>query len=167
MTVMLANIITSSRILAAALMLPAEPFSPAFWILYAWCGISDMIDGAIARKAGSANGFGAKLDSTADFAFVITCAIKLIPGFDFDTWLLVWIVLIALCKLANIVSSLIMLGRIETPHTTANKAAGLLIFASIPIMVMASSNLAAVPACALATFAAVQEGHFIRTGKIK
>lgn len=167
MAVMLANIITSSRILAAALMLPAEPFSPIFWILYAWCGISDMIDGTIARKAGNANGFGAKLDSAADFAFVIVCAIKLIPGFDFDTWLLVWIALIALCKLANIVSSLIMLGRIETPHTIANKATGLLIFASIPVMVMASSNLAAVPACALATFAAVQEGHFIRTGKIK
>lgn len=167
MAVMFANVITSSRILAAALMLLPEPFSPAFWILYAWCGASDMIDGTIAHKAGSANGFGAKLDSAADFAFVIACAVKLIPNFDFATWLLVWIAFIALCKLANIVSSLIMLGRIEMPHTIANKATGLLIFASIPVMVVASSNLAAVPACALAAFAAVQEGHFIRTGKAR
>lgn len=164
---MLANIITSSRILAAALMLPAEPFSPAFWVLYAWCGMSDMVDGTTARKTGSESCFGAKLDSTADFAFVIACAIKLIPSLEFETWLLVWIALIALCKLADIVSGLIVRGRIETPHTTANKAAGLLIFASIPVMVLASSNLAAIPACTLATLAAIQEGHFIRTGKIK
>ncbi|MCQ2157161.1 MAG: CDP-alcohol phosphatidyltransferase family protein [Bacteroidales bacterium] len=47
-------------------MLFSPVFSPWSWVLYCWGGISDMIDGALARKLNSANGTGAEIDSLAD-----------------------------------------------------------------------------------------------------
>ena len=132
----MANILTTTRNLAALAILFAEVATPAFWALYAWCGFSDMIDGTIARKLGKQSELGAKLDSAADFIFVAACAAKLIPA---------------------------MHRKIIMPHTTANKITGLLIFASIPLMLLAQSSLVAIPACAVATFAAVHERHLVRT----
>lgn len=37
-----------------------------------------MIDGTIARKTNNANEFGSRLDTIADFAFVVACMIKLL-----------------------------------------------------------------------------------------
>ena len=69
----IANIITSSRILCSIFMLFFPAFSVAFYILYLFCGITDMIDGTIARKTYSTSAFGAKLDTVADFVFVAAC----------------------------------------------------------------------------------------------
>ncbi len=60
------NIISASRGIAGFTMLFSPVFSPWFWALYCWGGISDMIDGALARKLNSANGTGAEIDSLAD-----------------------------------------------------------------------------------------------------
>ena len=38
-----------------------------FYILYLFCGLTDMIDGAIVRKTGAVSKFGARLDTIADF----------------------------------------------------------------------------------------------------
>lgn len=159
----MANILTTTRILAALAIIFTEVAMPAFWALYAWCGFSDIIDGTIARKLGKQSELGAKLDSTADFIFVAACAAKIIPAMELPTWLVVWVALIALCKIVGYLSGLAMHGKIIMPHTTANKITGLLIFASIPLMLLAQSSLVAIPACAVATFAAVQEGHLVRT----
>ena len=162
----MANIITASRILAAFAMVFTEVPSPAFWVLYAWCGLSDMVDGSIARKLGRQSDFGAKLDSAADTAFAAACLLKILPAIQLPIWLIVWIAAIALCKVAACISGLAMHGKPIALHTKANKAAGFLIFASIPAIVLTGSALAAIPACAVATFAAIQEGHLIRTNQL-
>lgn len=162
----MANIITASRMLAALAMVFVEVPSPAFWVLYTWCGLSDMADGAIARRLGKQSGLGAKLDSAADAAFAAVCLLKILPVFQLPAWLIVWIAAIALCKVAACISGLAMHGKPIALHTKANKAAGFLIFASIPAIVLTGSALASIPACAVATFAAVQEGHLIRTNQL-
>ncbi|HGH0401081.1 TPA: CDP-alcohol phosphatidyltransferase family protein [Clostridioides difficile] len=48
-------------------MLSSTFSSLPFWICYFWCGISDILDGLIARKLRQQSGIGAKLDSIADF----------------------------------------------------------------------------------------------------
>ena len=48
----LADIITCVRIAAAVTMLFLEPMSAAFFVLYCVGGISDMVDGTVARKCG-------------------------------------------------------------------------------------------------------------------
>lgn len=160
----MANAITASRMLAALALLFVEVASPAFWGLYAWCGISDMVDGAVARKLGEQSEFGAKLDSAADLIFVAVCLVRVTPALQMPAWLIAWIAVIALCKIAGYASGLAVHGKVVALHTAANKMAGLLVFASVPIMLFTGSVLVAVSACAVATYAAIQEGFFIRAG---
>ena len=75
----IANIITGSRI-AFSLPLLFIPLSSAwFAILYLVCGLTDMVDGTIARKTGSVSKFGARLDTVADFVFMSVCCVKILP----------------------------------------------------------------------------------------
>ena len=66
-----ANIVTCFRIVGSIVLLPISVFSLEFYITYLLCGLSDMIDGTIARKTNSASEFGSKLDTVADIIFVI------------------------------------------------------------------------------------------------
>ena len=122
-----------------------------------------MIDGTVARKTGKANEFGARLDSIADIIFVVVCLVKLIPVISIPTWIYVWIGVVALIRIINIVSGFIMQKRFIILHTIMNKVTGLLLFIlplTVPFMDL---KYTAIPVCAVATFAAIQEGHFIRT----
>ena len=47
-------------------MLFCQVFSPAFYSFYIVAGVSDMIDGIVARKTGTTSEFGSKLDTVAD-----------------------------------------------------------------------------------------------------
>ncbi len=64
----MANIITIVRILCNIALLFCSVFSVEFYALYITAGISDILDGIIARKTHSAGEFGAKLDTVADMA---------------------------------------------------------------------------------------------------
>ena len=44
------NFITLIRIIGTSLLIFTEPFSNIFFILYFLCGVSDTLDGYIARK---------------------------------------------------------------------------------------------------------------------
>ena len=124
----MANIITGSRIVFSIALLFFPTFSPAFYVLYLAAGITDMIDGTVARKTGKASEFGARLDSIADIIFVFVCLIKLIPVISIPTWLYVWIGIVALIRIINIVSGFIMQKRFILLHTIMNKVTGLLLF---------------------------------------
>ena len=92
----IANIMTGSRV-AFSLLLLFIPLSSAwFYILYLVCGLTDMIDGAIARKTGAVSKFGARLDTVADFAFMLVCSIKILPLMHFPVWLWGWMIIVAL-----------------------------------------------------------------------
>lgn len=95
---MVADIVTSCRILFSVIMLFFPIFSPAFYGLYLAAGFTDMIDGTIARKLGSESEFGAKLDTVADIAFVAAAAFKLLPVLDVPRWIWMWIAVIATIK---------------------------------------------------------------------
>lgn len=58
----LANLITGTRILCSAALLFCPAFSAPFYVLYLMAGLTDMVDGAVARKTGTVSTFGAKLD---------------------------------------------------------------------------------------------------------
>ena len=81
MTKHIANILTSCRILGSVLLLFIPAFSLGFYIIYFFCGLSDMLDGTIARKTNTVSSFGSKLDTAADFVFMTICALKLLPLF--------------------------------------------------------------------------------------
>ena len=163
----MANLITGIRMLASVGLLFCPAFSSSFYGLYLLAGLTDLIDGPVARRTGTASDFGAKLDTAADLLFVAVCLYKLLPVLDVPGWLYVWIGVIALVKAVNIVSGYVMQKRFVAQHTPMNKAAGALLFLLPLTFSLIELKYSAAPVCAVATFAAVQEGHFLRTGRIK
>ena len=158
------NIISALRILGAILFLLVYPASVAFWVIYGLCGISDMLDGYLARILHAESKTGAMLDSVADICFVACCALRLLPVVQIPTWLWIWAGVIAAIKIVNQVSALIVCKRFCFPHTRANKLTGFLLFLAVPTLFWSIFPTAIV--AGVATFAAVQEGHFIRTRKV-
>ena len=155
----MANAISIIRIPASIALLFCRAFSPAFYVFYIAAGLSDMLDGFVARKTDTVSKLGTRLDTIVDFAFVIVCLIKLLPVLS------VWIGIIALIKVVNIVSGFAVQKRFVAVHSVMNKATGTLLFL-LPLTIPAAPlNYSAVIVCAAATFAAIQEGHFIRTGR--
>ena len=158
------NIISALRIPGAICLLFIDPASVSFWAIYGLCGISDMLDGYLARKLYAESKTGAVLDSVADLCFVACCAIRLIPVVQIPTWLWIWAGVIVAIRIVNQVSALIVSRHFCFPHTTANKLTGLLLFLTAPALFWSIVPLVIV--AGVATFAAVQEGHFIRTHKV-
>ena len=159
----LANCITVFRILCSIALLFFPAFSPTFFALYITAGVSDMIDGWVARQTHTASELGAKLDTIADIVFVIVCLVKLLPALDIPVWLWTWIGIIALIKVINIVSGYIVQKRFVSVHSTMNKVTGLLLFGLPLTITFLDLKYSAAVVCIFATFAAIQEGHFIRT----
>ena len=159
----LPNAISALRFLGAVFLLFFRVESCAFWVIYFVCGLSDMADGYLARKLGCESKVGALLDSLADLAFVICCCFKLIPVLAFPKWLWIWGVVIVATKIINQISALVMYKKCIFFHTIANKVTGVLLFVGVPLTVFLESIVPMVIIAVVATFAAVQEGHFIRT----
>ena len=106
------------------------------------------------------------MDSLADLAYVVGCSIKLIPVLILPHWLWFWGAAIVVIKVINQIPAMVMYKKCIFPHTIANKAAGLLLFAGVPLTVFLESIVPMVIIAVVATFAAVQEGHFIRTRSV-
>ena len=166
----MANTITFFRMTASIVLLFCPVFSPAFYAFYIAAGLSDMLDGFVAdgfvaRKTDTVSKLGARLDTIADFVLVVVCLIKLLPVLRIPAWLYIWIGIIALIKVVNIISGFVVQKRFVAVHSAMNKATGALLFLlPLTILVFPLKNSAIVD-CAAATFAAIQEGHFIRTGR--
>ena len=160
--ILLPNIITLFRIAGSLGLLFCDVTGVMFWIIYGLCGISDIVDGWLARKLKCVTKKGALLDSLADICFVACCVWKLLPIFDLPQWLWLWAGVIVAIKIVNQLSALVMYGRCCFPHTTANKVTGFLLFIAVPMTFRSIVPIAIV--AAIATFAAIHE-HYIITNK--
>ena len=161
----MANTITLFRMAAGIVLLFCPVFSPVFYVFYTAAGLSDMLDGFAARKTDTVSKLGARLDTIADFVLVVVCLIKFLPVLRIPAWLYGWIGMIALIKVVNIVSGFAVQKKFAVVHSVMNKATGALLFL-LPLTIPAVPlKYSAVIVCAAATFAAIQEGHLIRTGR--
>ena len=157
------NILSATRIALCLPLLLADAMTVPFWVLYVIAGTTDMLDGFLARRWGVEGKFGARLDSLADFVFVLAVGYKLFPWLKLPAALWMMIGLIALVKTVNAISSIVVNRRIVFLHTKANKLTGFLLF--VGLMTVGQSYflpVAWVIAC-IALFAAIQEGHIIRS----
>lgn len=162
----MANMLTGCRLLLSVLLLFLPVPSPEFWVVYAAAGLSDMLDGPIARHTRTASDFGARLDTLSDMAFAIACMIRLLPVLTIPAWLWLWIGAIALIKGITLLSGLILQRKLVAKHTLLNKATGLALFLLPLTLPFADLRCTGSLVCALATLAAVQEGHLLRTEKL-
>ena len=161
----IANIITSCRLLGSIGLLFYPVYSACFYGLYLFCGLTDMVDGTIARKTGTASSFGARLDTVADFLFVIASFMKIFPVIRIPIWIWVWAAVIAVVKLVNLVRGFTQTKQMPALHTVANKATGLCLFLLPLTMSFADLRYTAPVVCVMATIAAIQEGYYMIAGR--
>ncbi len=126
----LANIITISRLIGTFVLIFLEPLSKEFFICYSWCGLSDVLDGFIARKTNSISKFGSRLDSISDLFLYTTMMVRIMPELDRIYppyfWILIYIVvgIRILCYIVVGIRHRYFISR----HTILNKLSGLLMF---------------------------------------
>lgn len=164
---MIANFVTRLRIVFSLIMLYFPVFSPGFYACYMLAGITDMVDGSVARRFGTESEFGEKLDTVADIIFVAASLYKLLPAIALATGIWIWTGIIAVVKVINIISGVVVQKRFVAVHSLANKITGIALFLLPLTLPFVDIKYTAVLVCMLATFAAVQEGHFIRTKRIE
>lgn len=164
----MANIITVFRIVCGFLLLLFPAFSPLFYVFYILGGLTDALDGMIARMLHQTSKLGSRLDTVADLFFIVFVLIKVLSSVYVPLWLWVWIGLIALVKIVNVILGFVCHRRFVVAHTRMNKIAGILLFIvplSIDNVPWQLNFIIVYITCAVATLAAVHEGYFIRMNK--
>ena len=107
------DLLSMSRIVLCLPLLLVDAMTLPFWILYLIAGLTDMVDGFLARRWGVESKFGARLDSLADFVFVLVVGYKLFPWLKLPASLWMMIGFIALVKILNAISSYVIKHKIE------------------------------------------------------
>lgn len=165
----MANGISGIRIVCALGLIFCPTFSAWFYVLYIIAGLSDVLDGLVARGLGKETKLGAQLDTIADIVFALIVIIKVVCAVSFPLWLILWIIGIAVVKCYNIVIGFVMHKRFVSEHTVLNKMCGILLFV-IPLCIgwfpQRPMTISIIFISLIATVAAVQEGYYIRKGKM-
>jgi len=153
----LANGITVSRFIFAGLLLWTEPFSSFFWVWYLCGGISDLLDGPVARKLHQQSEAGAELDSAADFVFILCVGVAVVRSAVFPAWALTCALFIALVRLAAYGVGYYKFRTFSALHTVLNKAAGALLFAFPVLYRLLGKSAAFWVVCGVALVSAAEE----------
>ena len=73
----LADIVTMLRIVGALSLIAIRPLSALFFLVYSITGVTDVLDGQIARKTNTSSELGARLDSIQIWYFMELLHLKL------------------------------------------------------------------------------------------
>lgn len=151
----IANLLTVFRMVCSIGMLLCPVFSGWFFALYLLGGLTDMIDGTIARKTGSVSEFGAKLDTAADLGFAVVSFLKILPRIRLQKWLWCWILVIGIFKIGNYLWC--FPHHVQSLHTAANKITGFSLFCLPLTQNVLDLQYSAPAVCGVATIAVIQE----------
>lgn len=152
----LPNLITFARIVCAVVLL-FVPLGPVFAALYVACGLTDMLDGFLARRLGAQTAFGARLDSAADLLFLCAALVRLWPLLSPGAGVLAWVAGIAALRLAAALAARLRFGRFGFLHTLGNKLTGLLLFLYPLSLPFVSGRGPMYALCAVASLSAAEE----------
>lgn len=122
------NILTLSRIFFSLFLIYLNPKNLLFIFIYIICGISDILDGFIARKINATSNIGAKLDSIADIIIIFVILFKFLPTTNLDLFMILWFVGIFFIKICCIFIVFCRFKEFRIVHTYMNKLTGILIF---------------------------------------
>lgn len=153
------NFITFLRMAGTVGLIFTVPFSGAFYIVYTLCGISDVLDGLIARLTKKTTEFGAKLDSIADLLFYTVMLLRIFPvlweRLPETIWYLVALILVLRC--ASYFTAAVKYKRFSARHTYLNKLTGVTLF-FVPYFLTKSVGVTVCfVVCVIAILAVVEE----------
>ena len=89
----LPNMITLVRMIGAIGLIFLEVLTVPFFVVYLMAGVSDALDGFIARKFNLSSLLGSVLDSIADLTFYTIMMIKMLPVMRANYSLAHWIII--------------------------------------------------------------------------
>lgn len=164
----IANILTASRIVLSLLL----PFflndRMIFFTIFILCGVTDVLDGFLARRLKTASALGARLDSAADLVFYIVMFVCMfIMAWGSLLEVLPYIIVIVLIRLLNMAICALKFRTFAILHTWGNKATGMLVFVSFGVYILVNAVVAFIPVCVIAALSALEEAVIlIRTEKL-
>ena len=153
----IANCITISRILFSFLLFACPVDKLPFAVIYLLCGVSDGLDGFVARKLHTESKKGAMLDSLADLIFAVVYAIKILPLLSIPLWLWFWTFSIAVIKVMTIIANSAKAQRFWIAHSFGNKLTGFLLFLLPLSLCFLDEKYGVVTVCTFATITAIKE----------
>lgn len=162
---MMANAMTSCRIVLAVLLIFMPVGKPLFWVCYLFGGLSDVLDGFLARRHNEMSRGGAIFDTVADFVFFLACLWRFLPYLALPVWLWIWIAGIAVIKGINLALGFVLQKRFVSVHLPMNRITGVLLFLLPATAVFSVLPYGVGAVCAVATFAAIEEGIWIKCGR--
>lgn len=153
------NMMTALRMICAIGLIFAEPVGKVFLTLYLICGISDALDGTVARITKTESAFGAKLDSVADLMFYSIMVIRFFPVLLETVSGHIWfaIILIVLIRVGIYLVFALKHHTLVSNHTILNKISGLFVFC-LPFVVNTKYfGIYSIIVCIVAFMAAIYE----------
>jgi len=155
----LPNMLSVFRIISSVLLIILINHTLLFIFFYFLIGLSDILDGIIARKFKLESNLGARLDSFADFLFysiLVFVFYKLFPVIISGKFKFV-LLGIVLIRIANLIYTKIKYRKFVFVHTISNKISGFIIY-FLPIIIIYTKNSMTVwIILLLALFAALEE----------
>ena len=124
----LANIISCSRIAGAIVLFCLNEISTLFLAIYVICGITDLVDGPVARKTNSTSVLGATFDTVGDVLTYLALTKVLIKQKLVPLWIFIWILTAGVFFGVCAVVSRIRLKKLYLPHTYLGKIFGFAVF---------------------------------------
>ena len=153
------NVCTLVRIAGAAGLLLVRPLSAAFFALYTISGVSDALDGFLARRLRLASELGARLDSAADLLFYAVMLLRLSPVMwgRLPRWIW-WLAAAALLlRLCSYLAAAFRYRRFASMHTLLNKLTGIMVFAIPYIMLWRGAAWCCAAVCVTGALASGEE----------
>lgn len=129
------SLITVFRIVGSIILFFMIPFQFPFYVLYTLCGISDVLDGVLARAWKVQTDRGAILDSIADLVFYIVFMIRLLPVLQVELpgWGWGYFFAVLFLRLLSYLTVALKFHRFAAVHTYGNKMTGVALFC-VPYM---------------------------------
>lgn len=154
-----ADKITSVRI-ALSLFLPFLPLrSAGFFAAYTVTGLTDVLDGWLARRTGTTSQFGARLDSIADLLFYGVLLFRLFPVLWQKLPMVIWyaVATVVLVRLAAYAAAAVRYHQFASLHTWLNKLTGVGVFLLPYVFALSTGIVYCWMVCVLALAAALEE----------
>lgn len=153
----IANCISFTRIILSLTLVFVKQSSIVFYIIYLICGVSDVLDGYIARKTNTISKLGEKLDSIADLLMVMVVIYVLYPVINPTVRIVVWIVIIGIIRVISMMVVLLKYKTFGILHTYGNKATGLVFFALPFLTAFSWFDVSLNIICMVASVSAIEE----------
>lgn len=144
---------------ASLFLLFLPPVSVGFLAVYTLAGLTDVLDGWLARKTGTASPFGARLDSAADLLFYGILLFRLFPVLRQRMPVGIWyaVAAVVLVRLAAYAVAFCKYRQFAALHTRLNKLTGAAVFLLPYVLAVSAGGPYSWAVCLLALAAAAEE----------